>query len=126
MRQPKNGKDPGSANVLHFNLTGLILFCLCLVAGTAFIRTQGTNNVFKPSDEYAFSLKTETRDRLYSALRGLEVNVYLDWPYYYPRDTVESVFADVPRSLLGSWTLLRPGTCAAPTLYALLSPWLNL
>ena len=58
------------------------------------VSTQGTNTVFKPSDDFVFSLNSETRDRLYSALRGLEVNVYLDWPYFYPRDTVESVFAD--------------------------------
>jgi hypothetical protein len=58
------------------------------------VSTQGTNTVFKPSDEFVFALNSETRDRLYSALRGLGVNVYLDWPYFYPRDTVESVFAD--------------------------------
>ena len=192
MRQPKNGKDADSANAFRFSLSGLIVFCLCLIAGVSFITVkvadsrlvrpagpalnipepdeqdkhtltrqgpwgelltqeislqrpveylnqelktvqppvwtfhgmnvaqikslfvanglsqqeaekalapdrvsaQGTNTVFKPSDKFVFSLKTETRDRLYNAMRGLEVNVYLDWPYYYPRDTVESVFAD--------------------------------
>jgi hypothetical protein len=55
---------------------------------------QGTNILFKPGPEFVFSLSAETRDRLYGALRGLGVNVYLDWPYYYPRYSIESVFAD--------------------------------
>ncbi len=37
MRQPQNGQDPGSANVFRFNLTGLMVFCLCLIAGTSFL-----------------------------------------------------------------------------------------
>ena len=192
MRQPQNGQAPGSANVFRFNLTGLIVFCLCLIAGASFITgklagsrqmraagpvlnipepdeqdkytftrkgpwgelltqeislqrpveyvsqelktvqppvwtfrgmnvaqvkalfvangltqpeaekalapdrvsTQGANTVFKPSDEVVFSLGPDIRGRLYGALRGLGVYGYLDWPYYYPRDTVESVFRD--------------------------------
>jgi hypothetical protein len=190
--QPKHGKDLGSANVFRFNLTRLVVFCLCLAAGASCVilmvagsrqapapgpvlnipepdeqdkstytrqgpwgelltqeislqrpveylnqelktvqpavwtfhgmnvaqvkalfianglpqpeaqkalapdrvGTQGTNTIFKPSDEFVLSLSSETRHRLYTALRGLDVNVYLDWPYYYPRDTIESVFAD--------------------------------
>ena len=192
MKPPKNGEGRGSANVFRFSLSGLMVFCLCLVAGVSFITckvagsrrawtagpvmnipepdeqdkytftrqgpwgelltqdislqrpveylnqdlktvqppvwtfrgmnvaqikalfianglppqeaekalvpdcvsTQGTNTVFKPSDAFVLSLNSETRDRLYSAMRGLDVNVYLDWPYFYPRDTVKLVLAD--------------------------------
>ncbi len=192
MRQPQNGQDPGSANVFRFNLTGLMVFCLCLIAGTSLVTlkltsararrptgpllnlpdpdeqdkyvftrqgvwgelltqeislerpveylinemktvpppvwtfrgmsvaevraffitnglpeqqadkalapdrvsTQGTITVFKPSEEFLLSLRPETRARLYESMRGLDVNVYLDWPYYFPRDSVQSVFRD--------------------------------
>ncbi len=192
MRQPNNGKAPGSPNVFRFSLTGLIAFCLCLIAGTSFtigkitgplqvsaagpvlsipdpdeqdkytftrqgpwgelfiqeislqrpveylneemrvvqppvwvfhgmnveeikalfiangltrpevekalapdhVRTQGTNTLFQPGEEFLFSLRPETRSRLYDTIRGLDVNGYIGWPYCFPRDTVEAVFRD--------------------------------
>ena len=192
MSKLKNGDDPGSANVFRFNLTGLIAFCLCLIAGASLltwklagtrlkdapgpalnipdpdeqdkytytrqgpwgelftqnislerpveylndemktiqppvwtfagrssaqvkalfvangltqeeaekalapdrVSTRGTDTLFKPSEEFVFSLPPETRARLYQPMNGLGVNLYLDWPYYYPKDTVESVFTD--------------------------------
>jgi hypothetical protein len=192
MARLKNGDDPGSANVFWFNLTGLVVFCLCLIAASALITwriagarregapgpvlnipdpdeqdkfvftrqgpwgelftqdislerpveylndemktiqpavwtfrgmniaqlkalfvangltqqetekalapdrigSRGTDTVFKPSEEFLFSLGPEARARLYEPMRGLDVNLYLDWPYYYPKDSIESVFAD--------------------------------
>jgi hypothetical protein len=192
MSKLKNGNGPGSANVFRFNLAGLIVFCLCLIAGSAFITgkiisarpkssavlaedvpdpdaldertslrqgpwgelftqdislerpveylvdemktpqrsvwtflrmntaqvkslfitngltqeqtekalapdrvsTQGASTLFKPSPEFVFSLRPETRARLYRAVRGLDVNVYLDWPYYYPKDSIELIYGD--------------------------------
>jgi len=192
MSQPRNAKDPGPANAVRFTLTGLIVFCVCLVSVTSFltwpltryrqsatagpalnipdpdqqdeytftrqgpwgelltseislqrpleylnqelktappaewtfrglnaaqvkalflangltsqqadqaldpdrVSTRGTNTLVKPSDQFVCSLRPETRERLYRALRGFDVNVYLDWPYYYPRHSIESVLAD--------------------------------
>jgi len=37
MAKLKNGDGPGSANVFWFNLTGLVVFCLCLIAASALI-----------------------------------------------------------------------------------------
>jgi len=192
MAKLKNGNGSGSPSVFRFNLTGLIVFCLCLTAGSAFITgkivsarqkaapgpvlgipdpeeqdkytrtrqgpwgelltqdislerpveylvdemktpqppvwtflrmnlaqvkslfiangltqeqaekalapdrvsTQGTSTVFKPSAEFVFSMSPATRARLYQAMRGLAVNVYFDWPYYYPKDSIELVYGD--------------------------------
>jgi hypothetical protein len=58
------------------------------------VSTQGTFTLFKPSEEFLFSLRPETRARLYAPMRGLDVNAYLDWPYYFPRDSIESVYQD--------------------------------
>jgi hypothetical protein len=193
MAKLKNGDGPGSANAFRFSLTGLVVFCLCLIAASAlitwkiasprhegapgpalnipdpdeqdkFVFTQlgswgelftqdislerpveylndemraiqtpvwtfrgmniaqvkalfvangltqqetdkalspdrvssrGTDTVFKPSEEFVFSLGPEARARLYEPMRGLDVNLYLEWPYYYPKDSIESVFTDV-------------------------------
>lgn len=58
------------------------------------VSTQGTNTVFKPSNEFVLSLNSETRDRLYGALRGLNVNLHLDSPYYYAKDQLEWMNGD--------------------------------
>ena len=192
MSKPKNGNGRGSAKVFRFNLAGLIVLCLCLIAGSSFVTgklvgarqkdapgpaqdapdaakqdkytftrqgpwgelltqnislerpaeylndelktvqppvwtfhgmnvaqvkalfiangltqqeaekalapdrvsTRETNTLFKPSEEFVFSLKPETRDRLYGAMRGLDVNLYLDSPYYYAKDHIEWVTGD--------------------------------
>ena len=192
MSQSSNGKNPGRGDVFQFNLAGLFVFCLCLIAGASLITlrvngarprrtahpalarlspeepegqtpsrpgpwgelltqdislqrpveylnqelktiqppvwvfhgmnvqqvealfitnglsqpeaekalapdrlgTQGTDALLKPSEDFVFSLSSETRDRLYGALRGRHVNVALDWPYCYARSDLESVLAD--------------------------------
>ena len=58
------------------------------------VSTQGISTFFKPSQEFLLSLRPETRARLYAPLRGLDVNSYLDWPYYFPRDSIESIYRD--------------------------------
>jgi hypothetical protein len=59
------------------------------------VSTRGTDTVFRPNAAFVFSLSSEARARLYQPLRGLDVNPYLDWPYYYPKGSIESVFTDV-------------------------------
>ena len=58
------------------------------------VNTQGTVLFFKPSEEFLFSLRPETRAKLYKPMRGMDVNAYLEWPYYFPRDSIESVYRD--------------------------------
>src|ERR1035437_354621 len=58
------------------------------------VSIQGTDTLFKPSEQFVLSLRPETRARLYDALRGLDVSPYLEWPFYFPKDTIKSVFAD--------------------------------
>jgi hypothetical protein len=192
MAKLKNANGPGSAYAFRFNLIGLIILCLCLIAGASFITrkvidvrqklaaapglngpatdegdgassteqgpwgelftqnitlerpteyfnnelkavqppvwtfhgmnvaqvkalfiangltqpeaekalapdrvsAQGTNTFFKPSDEFVLSLRPETRDRLYGALRELAVNLYLDSPYYYAKNQLEWMKGD--------------------------------
>ena len=58
------------------------------------VSTRGTNTLLKPSEQFVFSLGPETRDRLYGAMRGLDVATYLDSPYYYSKEQLESIKGD--------------------------------
>ena len=58
------------------------------------VSPHGTNTLFKPSDQFVFSLSPETRDRLYTAMRGLDVSLFLDSPYYYSQSQLDSMKAD--------------------------------
>ena len=75
MYQPSNGKDPGSANVLRFSFTGLIVFCLCLIAGNSLItgKVAGCHQMraagpvmnitdLHEQDEHTFTRKGPCRD----------------------------------------------------------------
>jgi hypothetical protein len=58
------------------------------------VSTRGSDTLFKPSEEFVFSLNPETRDRLYLAMRGLDVNLYIDSPYYYAPSQIEWINGD--------------------------------
>ncbi len=47
-----------------------------------------------PSADFLFSLTPATRAKLYPALAGQNINLYLDYPYIFPSETVESIYAD--------------------------------
>jgi hypothetical protein len=47
-----------------------------------------------PTAEFLFSLSATDRQKLYPALAGLGINLYLDYPYIFPAETIESIYAD--------------------------------
>lgn len=47
-----------------------------------------------PTAEFLFSLSAANRAKLYPALAGFGVNLYLDYPYIFPAETIESIYAD--------------------------------
>ena len=210
MAKLKNGDGSGSANVFRFNLPGLIVFCLCLIAGSAFITgkvvgarqksaplpvlnipdpdeidrhttlrqgpwgelltqdislerpleylseemktvpptlwtfrgmnlaqvkalfiangltwqetekalasdrvsTRGNDTLFKPSDEFVFSLRPEARQRLYEAMRGRDVNLYSSGHTITPK-TGSSGFMGMPDFIRTTWLYSRSFFMAA-------------
>ncbi len=54
--------------------------------------TAGTQ--LTPTAEFLFSLTPANRQQLYPALTGFNINLYLDYPYIFPADTIESIYAD--------------------------------
>lgn len=61
-------------------------------SGNSAATSSGTE--LRPSEKLLLSLDTDTRCKLYPALAGLGVNLYLDFPYIFPGDVVESIFND--------------------------------
>lgn len=47
-----------------------------------------------PSADFLFSLSAANRAQLYPALAGFGVNLYFDYPYIFPAETIESIYAD--------------------------------
>ena len=58
------------------------------------VSTQGNQTVFKPADNFILSLNPETRQKLYTSFYGKGVYSYFDYPYIFPKDTVESIYTD--------------------------------
>jgi hypothetical protein len=54
----------------------------------------GNSTVLRPSADFLFSLSAEPRGKLYRALAGLGVNLYLDYPFIFPGGSLESIYAD--------------------------------
>jgi hypothetical protein len=77
------------------------------------VSTQGPNTAFQPSDEFLFSLRPETRTRLYDAMRGLDVNPYLEQPLCYSRKLLDSIYADT-RLQAEDLALLKKLVCGGP------------
>jgi hypothetical protein len=58
------------------------------------VSVQGKDMIFVPGEDFLFSLSPEKRQKLYEALYGTGVNTYLDWPFIFSKDEMESIYAD--------------------------------
>lgn len=47
-----------------------------------------------PSDKFLLSLAPEQRQKLFAALAGSSVNLYIDYPYIFPGDEIQNVYND--------------------------------
>jgi hypothetical protein len=47
-----------------------------------------------PTAEFLFSLGAADRQKLYPALAGFGINLYLDYPYIFPAETIEAIYTD--------------------------------
>ncbi len=55
---------------------------------------QGNTLVFQPDEAFLLALKPETRQQLYGALYGRNVETYMDYPFIFPADSIETIYAD--------------------------------
>jgi hypothetical protein len=54
--------------------------------------TSGTQ--LQPAIEWLLALSPETRLNLYTGLAGQNVNLYIDYPYIFPGDSLDAIFLD--------------------------------
>ncbi len=47
-----------------------------------------------PTADFFYALDAATRAKLFTALTGLGVNLYFDYPYIFPAGTIEAIYAD--------------------------------
>jgi len=88
-----NGLKPDAVKEL-FTKNGLTTAQLA----EAFIPGSFTNisrdTELHPSENFLLSLDSTARAKLYPALAGMGVNMYLDYPYIFPGDIIESIYKD--------------------------------
>jgi len=58
------------------------------------VKTHGTTTVFTPDENFLLSLKPETRQKLYGAFYGMGVGMYFDYPFIFPKDSIETICND--------------------------------
>jgi hypothetical protein len=58
------------------------------------VEETGSGTRLTPGADFLLSLDAQTRCKLYPALAGQGVNLYLDFPFIFPGDTVESIYTD--------------------------------
>jgi hypothetical protein len=57
-------------------------------------KQDGAGVELVPSRKFLLSFSPEQREKLYTSLAGSGVNLYLDYPYIFPAEDIQSVFAD--------------------------------
>jgi len=65
---------------------------LAFAPGTFLVKGNVTE--LRPSDAFLLSFGPEVRAKLYPALAGMGIYLYMDYPYIFPADTVESIYRD--------------------------------
>jgi hypothetical protein len=58
------------------------------------VHGEKTGTVLEPSADFLLSLPADARAKLYLALAGLGVNLYIDYPYIFPGASLASIMVD--------------------------------
>ena len=77
-----------------FTTHGLTAEQAAAALGPDRVGSRGGDTVFKPGEDFVLSLSPAQRQQLYAALYGLNVNVYLDYPYIFTQDNLNAIYAD--------------------------------
>ena len=88
-----NGLKPDAVKALLAK-DGLTAAQVAAVFTPGIVREEKSGTVLVPSVDFLLSLDAETRGKLYLALAGTGVNLYLDYPYIFPGGSLESIYAD--------------------------------
>jgi hypothetical protein len=88
-----NGLKPEAVKALLAK-NGLTAAQVAAAFTPGIVREEQTGTVLVPATDFFLSLDGGTRAKLYLALAGQGVNMYLDYPYIFPGGSLESIYAD--------------------------------
>lgn len=88
-----NGLKPDAVQALLAK-SGLSAAQLSAALLPANVSPDASGTTLKPSGEFLESLDAGARQKLYAGLAGLGVNLYLDYPYIFPGDRINAIYAD--------------------------------
>ncbi len=55
---------------------------------------SATKTVVTPDENFLLSLKPEARQKLYGSLYGMGAGLYIDYPFIFPKDSIETIYTD--------------------------------
>jgi hypothetical protein len=67
---------------------------LSTLLAPANVTADATGTIVKPPGSFLESLNAGTRAKIYVSLAGMNVNTYVDYPYIFPGDKINSIYAD--------------------------------
>jgi len=73
---------------------GLTAAQIAAALAPGIVRGDKTGTVLEPAADFLFSLPADARAKLYLALAGMGVNLYIDYPYIFPGDSLASILVD--------------------------------
>jgi len=88
-----NGLQPAAVKALLIK-NGLTDAQASAAMAPAGCKETAAGTQLAPSADFLFSLSAADRQMLYPALAGLGINLYLDYPYIFPAETIGSIYAD--------------------------------
>ena len=88
-----NGLNPAATKALLVQ-AGLTAAQADAVLAAGSVREEKTGTVLRPAADFLLSLDAATRSKLYLSLAGRGVGMYLDFPFIFPGDSIESIYAD--------------------------------
>ena len=87
------GFKPAAVNAL-LGKAGLTAAQIAAATTPESCRETATATELFPTADFLLSLAPASRHKLYTTLTGSGVNLYLDFPFIFPADTIESIFSD--------------------------------
>jgi hypothetical protein len=88
-----NGLKPAAVKALLVK-NGLTEAQAATATTAAACQESASGTQLTPTADFLYSLNSESRRKLYSVLAGFNINLYLDYPYIFPAETIESLYTD--------------------------------
>jgi hypothetical protein len=88
-----NGLKPEAVRSLLAR-NGLTAAQLSAALSPTNVSTYASGTIVKPSGDFLESLDAGARQKLYVGLAGLGINTYLDFPYIFPGNKIDTLYAD--------------------------------